>query len=144
MEARLNSWINDMVPIFRDLRTIHKSFVEGALSGQDCRNRAAEMKIGERLEKNAQQGDAVHILSEIELRQGLPDAAVGALKKTFGLKPEEVEPRATTRFWEDMKAWPSPQSNNRSSSTDSRRPQLRRFAFLGLTVMTLPYCLVLS
>jgi hypothetical protein len=89
-EARLNGWIGDMVPIFKDLKSIQSGFVDGTLTAQECRRRAEGLKIGERLEKNAQDAETVHVFSKTEIGCGLPDAGLEALIALIATKPGEL------------------------------------------------------
>jgi SEC-C motif len=89
-EARLNSWVGDMVPIFNDLKSIQSGFVDGTLTPQECRRRAQELKIYERLEKNAQDSDTLHVLSGTDIRSGLPRASLEALTALLAIRPGDV------------------------------------------------------
>ena len=92
LETRLNQWVNDMVAITRDLKPIQEGFVDGNLSAEECRNRAAQLRIGERLESTGRNGDTLHAFLDVELQQGMPHTSLVGLMKLFGIKPGEVRP----------------------------------------------------
>lgn len=91
MEVRVNQWVSDMVPIAKDLNGIRQDFVAGTLSVQECRKQADQAKIGERLNRNARDGDALHIFSEAEIQHGISKASLDVLIKLFGIEPGGVE-----------------------------------------------------
>jgi hypothetical protein len=91
-EAKLNGWINDMVPIVSDLKELQRQFADGTVGLQDVRNRGDLLKIGERLDSNGRDGEALHLLSDAEIQQSIPKASLDASIKLFGIKPGGVGP----------------------------------------------------
>jgi hypothetical protein len=92
-EARLNGWVGEMVPIFIDLEKIQSEFANGTLAPQECRKSANDLKIYERLERNAQDADKLHIFSIAEMESRLPRASIEALTAVLAIRPGEVGAR---------------------------------------------------
>jgi hypothetical protein len=89
-ESRLNACVQDLASIYEDVKPIHAAFVGGDLTIGDALDRMLELKIGERLDRNARTGEAVHIFSIEDLECGIPKSALQALLKQFGIRPGEI------------------------------------------------------
>jgi len=90
LEARLNSWVGDMVSIFKDLKSVQGSFVDGTLDVEGARDRGKQLQIAERLERNGRDSDTLHVLSRAEVQQNTPKTTVDALINRLGIKPGDV------------------------------------------------------
>jgi hypothetical protein len=79
-----------MVSIFRDLKGVQGSFVDGTLDVEEARDRAKQLQIAERLDRNGRDSDTLHVLSKAEVQQGTPQTAMDALIHRLGIKSGDV------------------------------------------------------
>jgi hypothetical protein len=100
VEDRLNLLVDGLRPIFEDMNALRAQFVSGTLDVDATRVRGEQLRLLERLEANAREGDATHILSYDQIRQGIGEPSVKSLLATFGIKPGEVP--ADFRFPHDV------------------------------------------
>jgi hypothetical protein len=91
-QSRVDSWLTNLASICAEMKPIQTEFVRGNLDVEAARNRASELKIDERLDSNGRESESIHIFSIDELQCGIPQSAVQALIKQFGIKPGEVGP----------------------------------------------------
>jgi SEC-C motif len=92
LESRLNNVVQDLASIFTDSQPIQAAFVRGELDIEAARDRACELKIGERLEDNAHKGERIHIFAADELQGGISRLSLHALMQMFGIRPGEMGP----------------------------------------------------
>ncbi len=52
--------------------------------------RSEQLKVAQRLDANAREGDSAHFLSYEEIKEGIPEASAKKLLTTFGINPGEV------------------------------------------------------
>jgi SEC-C motif len=90
LEKRLNDLVEGLRPIAEDMEAIREQFVSGTLGLEAARERSQQLKLPERLDANAREGDAAHILSFEEIKRGIPEASAKELLATFGIHPGEV------------------------------------------------------
>ena len=91
-QARLDAIVADLASIYADVESVRAEFVNGRIGIEEARQRSAALKIGERLELNAQQGARMHLFPKEELQGGVPNSAFSALTNKFGIRPGEVDP----------------------------------------------------
>jgi SEC-C motif len=91
-QSRLDALVTDLTSIYTDMEPIDTEFASGHLDIEAARKRSAGLRIGERMERNARQGDRMHLFSREELQCGVPDSAVQSLTKQFGIRAGEVQP----------------------------------------------------
>lgn len=89
-ELELNAWVQELASIYRDTEPIRDQFARGDLTPEGARNKAVELKIGDRLQSNAYRSESVHLFSIEDLGCGIPEAALRALLKLFGIRPGDV------------------------------------------------------
>lgn len=90
LEARLNRWTEDMVSIFKDLKSVQESFVRGTLDIEGARERGEQLQIAERLERNGRDSDTLHVLSKAEVQQNAPKISMNVLIHRLAIKPGDV------------------------------------------------------
>jgi hypothetical protein len=92
LQSRLNALVTDLASIRRDMEPIRAEFASGYMDFDAARNNSAALKIGERLDRNASQGERMHLFSREELQRGIRASPFSALTKQFGIRPGEVQP----------------------------------------------------
>ncbi len=95
IESKLNACVQDLASIYADAEPMQAELARGDLTIEAARNRALELKIGERLERNGRQGESVHIFSTEDLECGISKSALQALLKLFAIRPGEIETQYT-------------------------------------------------
>jgi hypothetical protein len=89
-QKKLNAWVGDLALIRSDLESVQAQVGNGDLDLAGARKRALELKIEERLERNASESDRCHAFSVDELRTNIPTTAVEALTEHLGILPGAV------------------------------------------------------
>jgi hypothetical protein len=92
MENRLNGLVDGLRLILEDVNVIREQFASGALGLEEARERSAQLKVPEKLDANAREGDAAHILSLEQIKRGIPEASANSLLALFGIRPGEIAP----------------------------------------------------
>jgi hypothetical protein len=92
MENRLNGLVDGLRLILEDVNVIREQFASGTLGLDEARERSAQLKVPERLDANARDGDEAHILSLEKIKEGIPEASAKSLLALFGIRPGEVAP----------------------------------------------------
>lgn len=90
VESRLNASVQDLFSIYRDLEVLQRESDLGKIQIEAARKRADDLRIEQRLEANARQAEAVHVLSAADLATGVPPAGVGRLLDLFSIRAGEV------------------------------------------------------
>ena len=90
VEDRLNLVVDGLRPIFEDMNALRAQFGSGTLDLDATRERGEQLRLPERLEANAREGEAVHILSFDQIRHDIPEASAKSLLNMFGINPGEV------------------------------------------------------
>jgi hypothetical protein len=95
IESRLNALVDGLRPILEDLNAAGAQFESGALNLDATREKLEQFRVAARLDENARQGEAAHILLYDQIKQGIPESSVKSLLTTFGIDsrgvPEEFQ-----------------------------------------------------
>jgi hypothetical protein len=89
-ENRLNGLVDGLRLILEDVDVIRQQFESGSLGLDEARERSVQLKIHEKMDANARDGDDTHILSFEQINQGIPEASAKCLLALFGIRPGEV------------------------------------------------------
>lgn len=92
IEGRLNGVVDGLRVILGDVTAIRAQFESGALNVDAARERAEQLRLAERFEENARGGEAAHILSYDQIKQGISESSVRSL-----LRPSESTPARCPR-----------------------------------------------
>lgn len=90
MEGRLNGLVDGLRRIVEDVGAVREQFESGNLSVDAAQERAAQLRIAERLEANGRDGDSAHLLSYEEIKGGIPEASARSLLALFEVRPGEI------------------------------------------------------
>jgi hypothetical protein len=78
--------------ILADVNVIREEFESGTLGVEEARERSAQLEVPEKLNANARDGDAAHILSFEQIKEGIPEASAKSLLALFAIQPGQVTP----------------------------------------------------
>lgn len=90
IENRLNALVDGFRSMSEDASRVRTQFDSGALNLNAAREMAEQLGLPDRFEENSRRGEAAHIFSYDEIKQGIPDASVKMLLTTFAINPGKV------------------------------------------------------
>jgi hypothetical protein len=90
IEGRLNGLVDGLRTIMEDVSAVRSQFESGALNVDAAKERARQLQFAERFGANAREGEAAHILSYDQIKQGIPESGTRSLLTAFGITPGEV------------------------------------------------------